>query len=262
MQHIELSAMPKTPSTAARGYKRILLLIEWLALQPHSVALIDIVNQFTWPKSTALLLIRALVEDNYVSRESDGRYTLIRLPGEPSLNNLAWGTILRNCEGVLSGVVSEINETGFIAVLTPELRLHYLNKILPEREIRYDRNIEVQRIPHYVASGLMLLAGKSESDLERYLDLIPPESGEDILSIRKKIEAARKDGYVVNLQGRVEGAAGVAAPILDGKGHSVAAINISGPRDRLTQNLEQVIKATVTAAAEASKKLKLLTLHH
>ncbi len=247
--------MTTKPPTAARGYKRILLLIEWLAQQPQPVALMDIVNQFAWPKSTALLLIRALVEDSYVARQNDGRYKLVRLPGEPTSHNLAWGTILRVCEGALRNVVREINETGFIAVLTPELRLRYLNKILPEREIRYDRNIDVLRVPHYVASGLVLLANKSEVELEHYLSLIPADSGDDLPTIRKLIEIARNDGYAVNLQGRVEGAAGVSAPILDGKGQAVAAINISGPKERLTQNLDEVINATVTAASEASKQL-------
>lgn len=240
----------------ARGYKRILQLIEWLAQQAQPVALADAVNHFAWPKSTALLLIRALVEDGYVQRQEDGRYRLVRLPGEPGPGRLAWGTLVRVCESVLRDAVAAVNETGFIAVLTPERQLRYLTKILPEREIRYDRNIDRLRVAHHVASGLVLLAHLGPAELDAYLQAIAREGEDDPAAIGERVAAARKDGYAINLDGRVEGAAGVAAPILDSRGHAVAAVNIAGPRQRLAENLDQVVEAAMRAAAEASHKLR------
>jgi len=243
-------------TTSGRGSERILELVEWLSTRHKPASLAEIVCCFGWPKSSTLLLLRTLVERAYVERHSDNRYQLIRLPGEASAHNSAWGTILRISESFLRDAVASANETGFIAVLAPERRLLYLNKILPDREIRYDRDITATRVPHHVASGLMLLAGMSRQDFDAYLALIDPISGDDIGEIRAAVEIARRKGYAVNLEGRVEGAAGVAAPIVDARGRSIAAINISGPRGRITQNLDRAVAAAVEAARRASEELE------
>lgn len=241
--------------SGTRGYERVLRLIEWLSAQVEPVTLADVVQALAWPKSSALLLLRSLVDGGYVARMPSSRYRLIRLPGEPSAHNEAWGTLVRISEPVLRTVVDSVKETGFVAVLTSDLRLRYLNKLLPSREIRYDRDIAKTRVPHYVASGLMLLAGMSDTDLNTYLEQVAPDAGDDIDQIRSRIQAGRRDGHVVNLQGRVEGAAGVSAPIVEPGGRFIAAVNISGPRDRIASNLDQVISGAVESARQISEIL-------
>ncbi|SRR5690554_1903755 len=241
--------------SANRGYERILQLIEWLSEQVQPATLADVVQATGWPKSSTLLLLRSLVDGGYVSRTQSTRYQLVRLPGEPSAQNTAWGTLIRISEPVLRSVVDSVEETGFLAVLTPDMRLRYLNKLLPAREIRYDRDIASTRVPHYVASGLMLLAGMTDTELQSYLQQVAAKSNDDIEQIHARVLACRKDGYAVNLQGRVEGAAGVSAPIYDRSGHFIAAVNISGPRDRIAENLEQVIAGALEAARQISEIL-------
>lgn len=245
-------------TASGRGYERVLQLIEWLSAASQPVALADVVAGLGWPKSSALLLLRSLVDGGYAARMPDNRYRLIRLPGEPSASNTAWGTILRATEAILRETVDAINETGFIAVLTPDRRLRYLNKVLPPREIRYDRDITKLRVPHYVASGMILLAGMDPPEFEAYLAQIDPSLGDDIDNIRSVIDTARRQKYAVNLQGRVEGAAGVSAPIVDAGGRYIAAINLSGPRERLSNNLDHVVSSAVEAAQRASKALARL----
>jgi len=245
-------------TAGGRGYERVLQLIEWLSAAAQPAALADVVNGLGWPKSSALLLLRSLVDGGYVARMPDSRYQLIRLPGEPSASNTAWSTILRITEPILRETVDAVNETGFVAVLTPDHRLRYLNKLLPPREIRYDRDISKLRIAHYVASGMILLAGMSVPEFEAYLAKIDPSSGDDIETIRSLIQTARRQKYAVNLQGRVEGAAGVSAPIVDASGRYIAAINLSGPRERLSSNLDRVVSGAVEAAQRASTALARL----
>ncbi|MFK0277214.1 IclR family transcriptional regulator [Ensifer sp. NPDC090286] len=239
---------------SGRGAERILDLIEWLASRGEASTLAEVVQALELPKSSTLLLLRTLVEGGYVTRQADGRYLLIRLPGEPSADNNGWGTILRVAEPILRETVGAIEETGFIAVLTDDRQVRYLNKILPMREIRYDRDIAAPRVAHYVASGLMLLSGLNDGDLEAYLrGDVAREDDPD--AIAERVSAARSDGHVANLYGRVEGAAGVAAPIVDPDGRILAVVNISGPRERIANNLERVTKATVEAARRASEEL-------
>ncbi|AOO80003.1 IclR family transcriptional regulator domain-containing protein [Bosea vaviloviae] len=236
---------------SGRGAERILEFIEWLARRYAPATLAEITQAMAVPKSSALLLLRSLVSAGYVLRQPDGLYVLIRLPGEPSAGQQGWGTILRVVEPVLREAVNAARESGFIAILT-EGKVRYLNKLLPQREIRYDRDISHARTLHEVASGIVLLTGMSPGEREAYLAGLDDATA---ATVRAHVEAARRDGAFVNLKGVVEGAAGIAAPILSQDGRVVAALNISGPRERIAQDQERLKALTIAAAAQASHEL-------
>lgn len=242
---------------AAPSAVRILELVEWLATQSTPVTLAQTCLALDLPKSSTLLLFKALVDGGYVERGDDGRYRLTRLPGEPSADRRAWGSLLRVAEPFLRRAVAEAQESGFIAVQTAEGRIRYLVKVLPDREICYDRDISNDRTAHHVASGLAILGALSEAQLERYLAALDPRApgADDPGQIRARIAEAKTAGFVVNLKGRVEGASGVAAPILDAGGRPVGAVNLSGPTDRVINNVEAIGQVAKRTAATISKEL-------
>src|SRR5688572_29993646 len=236
---------------SGRGAERILEFIEWLARRYEPATLAEITQAMAVPKSSALLLLRSLVAMGYVSRQPDGLYLLTRLPGEASVGEQAWGTVLRTIDPILREAVAEARESGFVAVLDQN-RIRYLNKLLPQREIRYDRDISKTRNAYEVASGLVLLAGFSDTALGAYLSGLPTEKR---ATVESNIASARRDGVFVNLNGVVEGAAGIAAPIIARDGSAIAALNISGPRERIAQDQERIKALTIDAAARASREL-------
>ncbi|MCR4265394.1 IclR family transcriptional regulator [Nitratireductor sp. ZSWI3] len=242
---------------SGRGAERILLLVEWLAGRRAPVTFSDVVAALDLPKSSALGLLRTLVDLGYVRRESDGRYRLLRLPGEPTDDSGAWGTLARLTEGVLREAVREAGESGFIAVLDEQTRVRYISKILPDREIRYDRDITVARKAYQVTSGLVLLTGFGAAELRSYAEAAAGEAGVPDLaaSIIEKVEAARAEGHAVNLRGVVEGAAGIAAPVFDADGRLRAALNIAGPADRMAGNVDRVTAITCESAERATAAL-------
>jgi len=242
---------------AAPSAVRILDLIEWLATQSAPAALAQTCQALDLPKSSTLLLLKALVDGGYAERGEDGRYRLVRLPGEPSDDRPAWGSLLRIAEPFLREAVAEAQESGFIAVLTDESRVRYLNKILPDREIRYDRDMSNDRTAHHVASGLAILSVLPEARIERYLaGLDPCETGPDHPDqIRARLAKVRADGFAINLKGRVEGASGVAAPIFDADGRPVGAINLSGPTDRVVNHVDAIAQVAKKAAGRVSREL-------
>lgn len=228
-------------------------MIEWLAARPGSASLTDLVQALDLPKSSTLLLLRLLVDRRYVERMADGRYRLVRLPGEVSEGREAWGTILRIAEPFLLDAVKASQETGFVAVMEAG-QVRYLNKILPDREVRYDRDITRLRVPHQVASGIVLLTDVRDSGLEAYLEGHSVE-GELRDEITAMVSSARHDGFYVNLKGVVEGAAGVAAPVFDTDGRVIAAVNLSGPKDRFHAHQDVAVKAVVEAARLATEEV-------
>ncbi len=242
---------------SGRGAERILLLLEWMARQEGAVSFSDAVAALELPKSSALGLLRMLVDLGYAAREDDGRYRLCRLPGEPDDAHQAWGTLARLTDAVLHTAVREAGESGFLAVLDEDDRVRYISKLMPEREIRYDRDITVSRRAHQVTSGIVLLTGLSADRLAAYAARAAEEAGNPDLreAIFSKVEDARAAGHAVNLRGVVEGAAGVAAPVLDADGCVRAALNIAGPADRMAANIDQVIAVTCESAAQATAAL-------
>ncbi|WP_323018384.1 IclR family transcriptional regulator [Castellaniella sp.] len=245
--------MTDQENISKRGSSRILELIEWMAQQSEPIALSDAVRDLDWPKSTTLLLLRLLVQRGYARHDADQRYALQRLPGEPSQGAPAWGTVVRMIRPVLEEAVGATLETGCIGILTADMRLRYIAKVLANREIRYDRDISRTRIPHQTASGLTLLAGLGADDLNAYLAQLNGADGQQPDAVRVAIEQSAQAGYTINLEGHIEGAAGVAAPIMNSTGRCIAALNIAGPRERIEKNLDQVLEATIGAARKASE---------
>ena len=236
-----------------RGSERILDLVEWLAERTDAVGLSDAAQALDMPKSSALLLLRTLVARGYVDREETA-YRLVRLPGEGArADGFGWGALLRVAAPFLTSAVEEVGESGFVAVLNPERRVHYLAKQLPQREIRYDRDISRDRIAHHVASGIVLLGGLSDDELEGYLAECEQDPAERDLA-RERIVAARREGHAVNLVGRIEGAAGVAAPVIGDEGRVIGAINISGPKDRFAEHLDRSVSTVVDVARRVSQE--------
>jgi len=242
---------------AAPSAVRILELIEWLATQSTPATLAHTCQALDLPKSSTLLLFNALVEGGYAERGGDGRYRLVRLPGEPTGERRAWGTLLRVAEPHLRRAVAEARESGFVAVLTDGLRIRYLNKMLPDREIRYDRDITNDRTAHHVASGLAILSALPEEQFERYLSTLDASAtGADHPDqVRARVAKVRADGFAINLKGRVDGASGVAAPILDADRRAIGAINLSGPTDRVVDNVDAVARVAKRAAAQVSEEM-------
>lgn len=242
---------------SGRGAERILLLVEWMARQTEPVSLADAAKALQMPKSSALGLLRALVDMGYAVRH-DTHYRLLRLPGEVTAAGKAWGSLLRILDPIVRQAVETTGESGFIAVFEDDLSVRYLNKIMPAREIRYDRDITIARRAWQVSSGLVLLGGLSEPELQAYAmqEVARGTQGKSADEIIAAVRETAAKGAGINRRGVVEGAAGVAAPILGPGGAIVAALNISGPALRIGERIEQTATEVIGYARQASEALK------
>lgn len=236
---------------SGRGAERILALIEWMATQTEAVSLAQVVAALGVPKSSGLGLLRMLVDLGYAERSGETHYRLIRLPGEISGPDAAHGTLLRLLTPVIEEAVVAAGESGFLAVLEPDMTVRYLNKVMPEREIRYDRDITVPRQPHQVSSGLVLLGRLSDAELDAYAASLPDDD-EMRADLASEVRATAARGHAVTRLGIVEGASGVAAPVFGPSGEIVAALNIAGPALRMSRDIETFIDHAVGFAAKAT----------
>ena len=236
---------------SGRGVERILDLIEWFAAHPGSASLAQVSVALGIPKSSALQMLRTMTDRGYLSRDAAGDYRLLRIPGEISGDDRNLGALLALVTPMIESAVEQARESGFLAVME-QGEIRYLNKILPEREIRYDRDITKNREAHKVASGVVILAASSDEVVDAYASKL---SKAEALNLRNSIKTARRDQYFLNLHGVVEGAAGAAAPIFDASGKVLGAVNISGPQIRMKAASELVCKVTYETARAITEEV-------
>lgn len=243
---------------SGRGAERILLMIEWIATREEPFSFTDVVEALDLPKSSALASLRLLVDRGYIAQGADRRYELIRLPGQSDTGGLGHGALRLSARTILADMVNETGESGFLAVLGEGMTVRYLVKLLPSREIRYDRDVDVPRRPHQVSAGIALLTGLGDDCLASYAETeVAAGRLQDVQGLYDKVAAARANGVHVNPKGIVEGAAGISAPVRDTTGRVIAALNIAGPADRLAQHFEQVTEIVRRGAAALEDAIAL-----
>ena len=113
-----------------------------------------------------------------------------------------------------------------------------------------------RRIPLYAGSaGKVFLAFLPESRRDEILagiELVPitRRTITDLDELKTNLHKIQRQGYAVSKGEWVLEASGVAAPIFDQFGHIVAALTISGPSQRFTEEKIHEIAAQVKPAAE------------
>ncbi|WLS00115.1 IclR family transcriptional regulator [Shinella sumterensis] len=251
--YVQYTEQRRRMDVSGRGVERVLDMIEWFAASPEGASLSEIAAALAMPKSSALLMLQSLTERGYIHRLGSGEYQLLRLPGEISPDGRNYGALIALVSPYLADAVQQTGETGFVAVLEgPSIR--YLNKVLPKREILYDRDIGPTRPAHKVASGVVLLAAGSDAEIEAYA-VSASLSEAERSKLLNAVESARKSGFYVNPMGIVEGAAGAAAPIMGANGKAIAALNISGPQVRFVKNSDRISEVVRETAVTISEEL-------
>ena len=238
---------------SGRGVERVLDMIEWFAATTAPAGLSEIAAALVMPKSSALQMLQSLTERGYIQRLDNGEYELRRLPGEISADGRNYGALIALVSPYLLEAVQQTGESGFIAVLEDQ-SIRYLNKVLPKREILYDRDIVPTRPAHKVASGIVLLSRASKAEIDRYA-VLASLTEQEHSKLQEAIASALSSGFYLNPMGIVEGAAGAAAPIIGADGKVVAAFNISGPQTRFVSNSDRISQVVREAAVAVSEEL-------
>ena len=108
---------------------------------------------------------------------------------------------------------------------------------------------------HSVAGGKVLLASLPEREVlrlvRRGIDRFTERTITSIEDLDRQLDSVARDGYVVSFEELEHGLNAVAAPIRDHTGMVVAALSVSGPGYRLTEERAVEIAPAVASAADA-----------
>jgi IclR family transcriptional regulator, pca regulon regulatory protein len=167
-------------------------------------------------------------------------------------------TLPEVAEPHLERLVAEVHESSSVSVLDG-CDVVYVARVATSRIMRVAINVGT-RFPAYVTSmGRVLLAGLPPAELDAYfarVDLEPltARTTTSEQQLRSVLATVRRQGYAIVDQELEEGLRSVAAPIHDGAGRVVAAVNVSAHASRTS--LKEMRSRLVPPLLETAKKIE------
>ena len=228
----------------AGALERAVELLHQIGRQPAGPTVAELAIEAGMPTSTAYRLLAELEQHGLVSRGPDSTVALgTRLV---ALGRTAEAGLRERLVAPAATVMDELSEeVGETVILTAPCGLEaiVLHVVEAERHsVRLSYALFRRGPMHRGASGKVLAAFLEPAERRRLLQA----AGDP--GLEAKLDAVRRDGLAVTVAELDEGAAAVAAPILDRRGRLVAGVSVAGPAERVTTRVP-VLRAAVSMAA-------------
>jgi len=236
---------------------RVLDVLELFAEELAPIGVSEVSRRLLLPKSSAHGLLATLAARGYLVAEGREYRLAQDVEGVWAARSLARLTTI--ARPVMERIALSSGESAFLGVMTADLRVRYVAKVVSRNEVRYDASLDHLRQAHCTSIGLAILAHAEPTTIGRYLDDVPlvaatPRSMTDPVVLRRALARARKDGFAEVRDGNVEGASGVSAPIFY-NGVAKAALNLGSPSARFNTARMSMRTAVVEGAAEVTRML-------
>jgi DNA-binding IclR family transcriptional regulator len=209
------------------------------------------------PKSRLLALLRPLVASRYLTLQ-DNQYQLGPSIFQLSMNVMAGRSYASLARIFLEELADRSGESVYLTSIDLTQRVvTYMDVIESRQAVRYAVGAGATRPLFVSAAGRALLAFQEDQWVESFLLDAPfasPVQGKNITArqLREDLKRVREDGVAVSLSQAVEGAAGVAAPILKSRGYATHALLIAAPLERMKRSLPEM-KALITEVAQRAQ---------
>jgi len=227
-----------------------------------TLTLTEIATRLGWGRSKPFRFVHTLEKLGYLSRDPSGRaYRLTTRAMHLGFTYLARQPLVELAQPILDALRQQVGASTHLAVLE-QGELVYL--ALSRTALPTGINVHVgSRMPAYASSiGRVLLANLPPDAREQLLGDRPipaltPKSTVEPRAFRKKLEQARRDGFIFNDEEYLLGIRSVAAPVFDARGEVVAGINATALTTVFSDEsiASVVIPAVKAAAAQLSAGL-------
>ncbi|MCK8828297.1 IclR family transcriptional regulator [Natroniella acetigena] len=253
-------------SKTVQSVDRALDILEILVKVQRPITLSELSKRADLNISTAHRLLNTLVMRGFAAQEESGKYKLglhlFEIAGTLE-NSMDLKTIVKP---YLEEIVEECNETVNLVILD-QGEVLYVDQVESTNMIRMFANVGSRGPAHSLGAGKVLLSYLDEEQLDQVLAQIDlteftANTITDPAELKKELIKIREQGYAIDFEEMEEGVRCVAAPIKDSNGEVVAAISVSGPNIRITEQVlyEEMVPLVTKKAEEISNKLANLGL--
>jgi DNA-binding IclR family transcriptional regulator len=251
--------MNSSNAPVVRSAARALDLLELIAESDGGISLTAAASSLKLPKSSALMLLRTLVARGYVVRTEEDRYVLNE---DFRRHGFGWGgnrfaRVVALAKPVMQRLSDKLGETLLLGVPEDDGQVRLLSKVIARQDIRYDVDLAIKLPAYCTALGRVFLAG------------LDPERRRAVLSATKRtkrtsrtvtelerlevlIDQAAAHGYAVVEEEYAVGGTGIAAPIVDVEGRTIAALNVGCVTARFPLKRLAIIAALLREAGGLS----------
>jgi len=232
-----------------------------LSAQGPDLALGEISDSLQLHKSTVHRLVMVLERHKLIERNpTNGHYRLGLKLFELGTKAIAQLDLRDRSRRYLERLVLETSETVHLCLLD-DSEVVYLDKVEPERSVRMATSVGRRNPAHCTAVGKAMMAYLAPAQVEAIvrkqgMRAMTANTITSLLELKKELSAIRERGYAVDNEEIEEGVRCVGCVVRNFSGEPVAAVSISGPAFRLTQEKVPVLAtAVMTAAYDLSREL-------
>ncbi len=247
---------------AVKSADRALELLEMFAEHPDGLTLTDVSERMGWPKSSSLALLRTLQNRDFLEiSSSTGRYRLgprVAALGSAYLGNI---NLAQDGAEIVRGMSRACDETVHLAVLRGTDVL-YVAKEEGGGRMRMVSMVGRMIPAHGTGVGKMLLASLPPEELDRLypvgtdLPRLTERTVTDRIAFVHRLEQIRERGYATDSGESTVGVQCLAAPVRDINAQVIAAMSISVPEPRFTDDrIPELFSILIDGARQLSIRM-------
>lgn len=245
-----------------KSLEKALKILEFFDEKGKELSATQIHQRLGLSKSSVFRILCILEEANYLERNAETlRYKL----GFKCyhLGSLVEGTneIRQLALPFLEELVRKCDETVHLVVLDHGEAL-YVDKIEGEKAVRVVSRVGLRLPAHCSGVGKVLLAALPGATLEkiireRGLPRFTNNTITDSEDLKAELARVRKRGYAIDNEEIEDGLKCVAAPVRNSNDQVIAAISISGPKERLTGiGMKRLVSMAIDTSEKISEMFK------
>ncbi len=215
------------------------------------------------PKSSLHSIIESLLRHDYVVFDDDKKQYHL------SLKFLCFGEKVKSfqkplveiAQPILQQLTDEVHETSFLGI-TANYKQVIIGVCESDNALRSTAKVGEHSLMHYTGIGKVLLSGMSHEDIDKYINLhgLEKKTENTIASKEKLLEELQKisqTGYAIDNLEHNKYIRCIGSGIRNREGNIIAAVSISGPKDRVSlERMEELAKKVINAADKISERIK------
>jgi IclR family KDG regulon transcriptional repressor len=239
-------------------------LIETLGESKQELGIRELSDQVGLSPSTTHRLLDTLVSVGYVQKNpSTHQYKLGIGLFQIGVRVLSQYGMNPDVRLVLQELAESTGETSKLGVRFNG-KMVYLGIVESSNPLRFTGHVGSWAPLHCTAMGKVMLSTLTKKEQEEIIcGLLPlkaytPKSITDKQELLNHLDQVRELGYAIDDEEFLVGSRGLATPVLNPQGQTVAAVSISGPSARLTSNTLLGFLSVVKKAGERLSEVTIL----
>jgi DNA-binding IclR family transcriptional regulator len=248
-------------SYSIRAVDRAVAVLTAFTIEDPALSLADIAERTELSKPTVFRLLTSLRRHGFIAQDEDrGEYRLgfelVSLAAIRRRQTKVWEVALP----YLRRIRDAVDETVLLCVRIDDER-YILDQVESTQPIRRVARIG-ERVPLYAgAASRILLAAMDDHEVDDYLGRtslrsLGPATITDPDALRADLRSVRELGYAIGNNERNVGGNGIAVGVRDYTGRTVAALQVTAPNERWTDDVRtRALEILQSAATELSAEL-------